>query len=109
REVELLISGHNQAGSFIGAPPEQCAAEVMAQRQDSLMLGQVIGHYQIAAHLGSGGMGEVYLAQDIALERKVAIKLLPVPSSEDEGARKRLFTEPRPPETLNNPTISPAS
>jgi serine/threonine protein kinase/Tfp pilus assembly protein PilF len=105
REVDLLISGHNQAGSFISAPPDQCATELMARRQGSLMPGQVIGHYEIAAHLGSGGMGEVYLAEDSKLGRKVAIKLLPHKLLGDKQAKSRLLREARAAAKLDHPNI----
>jgi serine/threonine-protein kinase len=57
------------------------------------MIGERLSHYVIIAKLGAGGMGEVYLAHDTKLDRKVAIKLLPSDSATDEYARKRLIRE----------------
>lgn len=64
-----------------------------------------LAHYRIVEKLGSGGMGEVFLAQDTKLERKVAIKMLPAKSIDDAQAKKRLFREARAAATLDHPNI----
>ncbi|HBB94733.1 MAG TPA: hypothetical protein DC054_05025 [Blastocatellia bacterium] len=66
---------------------------------------QLLAHYRIIEKLGSGGMGEVFLAQDTKLERKVAIKMLPAKSIDDAQAKKRLFREARAAATLDHPNI----
>src|SRR2546421_1947975 len=66
---------------------------------------QQLAHYRIIEKLGSGGMGEVFLAQDTKLERKVAIKMLPAKSIDDAQAKKRLFREARAAATLDHPNI----
>jgi tetratricopeptide (TPR) repeat protein len=69
------------------------------------LVSQQLSHYQIIKKLGAGGMGEVFLAQDTRLERKVAIKILPAKSSEDDHARKRLIREAKAAATLDHPNI----
>lgn len=64
-----------------------------------------ISHYRIIDKLGSGGMGEVFLAQDVRLDRKVAIKMLPAKSIGNEQAKKRLFREAKAAATLDHPNI----
>jgi tetratricopeptide (TPR) repeat protein/tRNA A-37 threonylcarbamoyl transferase component Bud32 len=66
---------------------------------------QQIAHYRIMQKLGAGGMGEVFLAQDTKLERKVAIKMLPAKSIDDVQARRRLVREARAAATLDHPNI----
>jgi Tol biopolymer transport system component/tRNA A-37 threonylcarbamoyl transferase component Bud32 len=65
----------------------------------------VISHYRILRRLGAGGMGEVYLAEDSLLGRKVAIKVLPARSIADEKARSRLIREARTAARLDHPNI----
>ncbi|MGH9956075.1 MAG: protein kinase domain-containing protein [Pyrinomonadaceae bacterium] len=69
------------------------------------MINQTISHYRIIRKLGAGGMGEVYLAQDTILDRKVAIKFLPSESSNDATANRRLIREAKSAATLDHPNI----
>ncbi|HXI94242.1 MAG TPA: protein kinase, partial [Blastocatellia bacterium] len=64
-----------------------------------------ISHYRILSRLGAGGMGEVFLAEDTRLDRKVAIKFLSAESASDEGAKKRLIREARAAAKLDHPNI----
>ena len=69
------------------------------------MVSQSISHYRIIRKLGQGGMGEVFLAEDVTLERKVAIKVLPAKSIESADARKRLIREATAAAILDHPNI----
>jgi len=69
------------------------------------VVSQAISHYRIIKKLGAGGMGEVYLAEDTKLARKVAIKLLLPKSAGDEQDRKRLIREARAAAKLDHPNI----
>ena len=69
------------------------------------MIPDTISHYQILSRLGAGGMGEVYLAKDTRLHRKVAIKFLPAELSTDDRAKKRLVREAQAAATLDHPNI----
>ncbi len=70
------------------------------------MIGQTIAHYKITAKLGEGGMGEVYLADDLHMGRQVAIKFLSANRSSDADSRQRFIHEARAQAMLNHPNIA---
>ena len=70
-----------------------------------LSAGANIGHYQIVEKIGAGGMGEVYLAEDTSIKRKVALKFLPAHLCEDEDSRARFHREAEATAKLNHPNI----
>jgi serine/threonine protein kinase len=71
-----------------------------------IMIGTRIAHYEIRAHLGSGGMGDVYQASDTKLSREVAIKVLPEIFAHDAGRMARFEREAKVLASLNHPNIA---
>ncbi|MFY9607476.1 MAG: protein kinase [Blastocatellia bacterium] len=105
REVESLLSYDEPAKSFIEEPAIGVAARQMAEDLAIELVGQQIGSYRILGRLGTGGMGEVYLADDPTLDRRVAIKLLSVKSQTDDQARARLIREAQAAAKLDHPNV----
>ena len=71
----------------------------------ALTKGTTVSHYKISSKIGAGGMGEVYLAEDTKLDRKVALKFLPSHLCQDEDCRKRFKREAQAAAKLNHPNI----
>ena len=81
--------------------PESAIRSVAAD-----LTGKHVGPYEIVSFIGAGGMGDVYLARDIKLERKVAIKVLPPSVAKDADRVARFQHEARTLATLNHPNIA---
>src|SRR2546426_7835108 len=105
REVEALIASHEQTGSFIDSPAYELGAELLTEDQAEKLVGQRVAHYQIVALLGSGGMGEVYLAHDTRLGREIALKLLPAQFTTDKDRLRRFEQEAHAASTLSHPNV----
>ena len=105
REVESLISSHDQAGDSIEALAAEAATEMIADNQAGSIIGRQIGQYSVLTHIGRGGMGEVFLAQDTRLGRKVALKLLRTEYTGDEDRLRRFLQEAPCCFRLNHPNI----
>jgi serine/threonine protein kinase len=105
-EVSRLISSHEKAlaDNFIGTPPyaQSNSSDSEGRR---LAIGQRLGRYQVTEHLGTGGMGEVYLATDSSLDRLVALKILSGDLADDKRRMQRFQQEARIVSSLNQPNI----
>jgi serine/threonine protein kinase len=105
RKVEALLSSRQRADSFIENSAVGLAARIIQNGNADSLVGQTIGHYKISELIGSGGMGEVYLATDINAGRKAALKLLPFRFTGDAERLKRFQQEARAVVGLNHPNI----
>ena len=101
--VEKLLAADASAENATLELPAQLAAE-WAQEQAGLHTKQLL-HYRLLSQLGAGGMGEVYLAEDTRLKRKVAVKLLPHRFTTDADRVRRFEQEALAISALNHPNI----
>jgi serine/threonine protein kinase/Tol biopolymer transport system component len=104
-EVISLLSLEQRTVDLIDTPALELAAPLLASSQPALCEGQLIGHYRIISLLGIGGMGEVYLAKDEKLNRKIALKLLPADHTRDLARLRRFEQEAQAASALNHPNI----
>src|SRR6516164_4327603 len=95
RKVETLLASRERAARFIETSAVGLATKIIQNRQADSLIGQTIGHYKISESIGTGGMGEVYLATDVVAGRKAALKLLPMRFTGDAARLKRFQHEAR--------------
>ncbi len=96
-EIERLLAAHLQASTFIERSP---LAGLLTTSLSIPLTGRVMGHYQLGHLLGIGGMGVVYAARDLELERDVALKIV---NSDAADAQVRLRREAQRASQLNHP------
>src|SRR5207302_1288206 len=105
RKVEALLASRQRVGSFIETSAVGIATRIIGNGQTDSLVGQAFGHYKISERIGSGGMGEVYLATDVTAGRKAALKLLPMRFTGDAERLKRFQQEAHAVVALNHPNI----
>jgi len=103
REVESLLDA--DPVSFLSTKALDLAARHLVNEEQVSLIGKQFGAYQIISVLGFGGMGEVYLARDERLKRKLALKLLPPQFTRDPDRVRRFEREARAASALNHPNI----
>src|SRR5213595_150495 len=105
RKVENLLDSDARAGPFIEKSAVGLATTIIQNGQVDSLVGQTIDHYKISEPIGTGGMGEVYLATDVIAGRKAALKLLPLRFTGDTGRLNRFQHEAHAVVALNHPNI----
>jgi len=106
REVDSLLAHEENAKHFMNQPAVEVAAKTLNDSVQTSLIGRMLGHYELLSLLGKGGMGEVYLAEDTRLDRKVAIKILPVDFAMDADRMQRFIREAKAGSALNHPNVA---
>lgn len=105
QELLSLLSSADIDDSFLEESALKLGLAVMGIQQETLV-GQNVGRYRLLEHLGRGGMGEVYLAHDPRLNRRVALKLLPASIQDDRERVLRFEQEARAASAISHPNIA---
>src|SRR6185295_19392085 len=96
------VSIENQETAYIFGGAEHDPGEQVGSYS---LIGPELSHYRVLGHLGSGGMGEVYLAEDVRLGRKVALKVLPADLAHEPTQLARFQHEARALAAISHPNI----
>jgi serine/threonine protein kinase len=102
---ESLLAADASNEDFLRAPAYEFAVGMLAEGEAEFAAGQQIGRYTILSVLGSGGMGEVYLAQDERLGRQIALKLISADFARDETRVRRFEQEASAALLINHPNV----
>lgn len=105
REVSELLAAHEEVGPVDRLADKLFASGSGAARNAEAFPGQTIGRYRILQRLGGGGMGVVYEARDMRLDRPAALKFIAPALSADAQARERFLVEARSAAALDHPNI----
>ncbi len=106
QQIDALIEADSHTNNFLEKPVlEQLAGDMAARPSSEDLSGRRIEHYEVLARLGVGGVGEVWLARDLNLNREIALKLLSPRFAGDPYHMRRFQQEARAASTLNHPNI----
>ncbi len=105
QEVEIMLAGDGASSRPLAHSPAGLARTLLAQISVRSLIGKELGGCRIVSLLGAGGMGEVYLGEDMRLGRKAALKLFPPEYTADPERLKRFEQEARALSALNHPNI----
>jgi serine/threonine protein kinase len=104
-EVCSLVAAWEGDCNFLKEPALETALAVLSNSGRESLIGKTIGNYRINSLLGRGGMGEVYLAFDLRLERKVALKFLSRELAGDSTAKSQIISEAQAAAKVDHPNI----
>lgn len=104
REVRSLLATHDSSPEFLEKPAYQVAASLILEGPS--LTGRQIANYEVLEEIGRGGMGIVYVARDVNLDRLVALKALPPEYTSDVSRRERLRREGKAAAKLSHPAIA---
>jgi serine/threonine protein kinase/Tol biopolymer transport system component len=105
-EVDSLLNEVDGPEEFLSESGFALGAQLLSSEHAESLAGQVLGSYSIIRRIGRGGMGEVYLAHDERLSRRVAIKLLPKTLVEDKERARRFKHEARATSAISHPNVA---
>ncbi len=110
REIDLLLARRPEAEGLFEAPVMELAAQALARDRSAEpstdLSGSTLLHYSVTRKIGAGGMGEVYQARDLKLNRQVALKILPDSFAHDPERLARFDREAKLIASLNHPNIA---
>src|SRR5262245_163143 len=104
-EIESLIEVFEKQADFLDKPAFNAGLKALSADSSEALTGKLIGSYRVQRMLGKGGMGEVYLAEDLRLGRQVALKFLARRLASDNWARRQLIKEAQAVAMLDHPNI----
>jgi serine/threonine protein kinase/dipeptidyl aminopeptidase/acylaminoacyl peptidase len=104
-EVEALLTADEDNDNFLTSPAYECAAGMLDDQPSEFVAGQTVGRYEVLCPLGSGGMGQIYLARDTQLGRNIALKLIAQEFATDSRRVLRFEQEARAASALNHPNV----